>query len=135
MEKDKWLYLAEEQFNELAAPVIEASCIGKGRPPAVTRCEAFCGIPYILRTGVPWRDLPGEYGEWHTVCDRFNRGNARGPWNKVLATLQREAGLGFDEVIIDSTTMKAHRHGGGQKGGFRARGRRAPGQARRCAWR
>jgi len=104
-------------------------------PPVVTHYEAFCGIPYILRASVPWRDLPGEDGELHTVCDRFNRGNARGPWNKVLVTLQREAGLGFDEVIIDSTTMKAHRHGGGQKGGSKAKGRRGQGQAQRCAWR
>ena len=90
----------------------------------MTHYEAFCGILYILRTGVPWRD---DYGEWHTIYDRFNRGNARGLWNKVLVALQQEAGLLFDEVIIDSTTMKVHRHGGGQKGGFRARGGCGPG--------
>jgi len=73
MEKDKRPYsVDEEQFNELVAPVIEASYIGKGRP-LVDALEAFCGIPYILRTGVPWRDLSGEYGEWHTVYDRFWR--------------------------------------------------------------
>ncbi len=34
------------------------------------------------RTGVPWRDLPGEFGPWKTVFNRFDRwsktGNLRG---------------------------------------------------------
>jgi len=79
VERNKRLYpIDEEQFNKLVVPIIEASYIGKGRPPEVMRYEAFCGILYILRTGVPWRDLPGDYGEWHTIHDRFNRGNVRG---------------------------------------------------------
>ena len=79
MERNKRLYpIDEEQFNKPVVPIIEASYIGKGRPPEVTHYKAFCGILYILRTGVPWRDLPGDYGEWHTIYDRFNRGNARG---------------------------------------------------------
>jgi len=123
MERNKRLYpIDEEQFNRLVEPIIEASYIGKGRPPKVSHYRAFCGILYILRTGVPWRDLPCEYGEWHTIYDRFSRGNARGLWNKVLVRLQGEAGLLPEEVIIDSTTMKVHRLGGGPKGGSRAKG-------------
>jgi len=120
METDKRLYpIEEERFNELVLPIIVSSYIGKGRPPKVSHYQAFCGILYILRTGIPWRDLPSEFGYWHTVYDRFNRGNARGLWEKVLMTLQKAVGLGVNEVIIDSTTMKVHRHGGGQKGGSR----------------
>nr|BBH91792.1 hypothetical protein KTC_65430 [Thermosporothrix sp. COM3] len=26
------------------------------------------GILWVLRTGAPWRDLPGEYGSWQTVA-------------------------------------------------------------------
>ena len=123
MKRDERLYpITEERFNELVLPIIESSRIGKGRPPKVSHYVAFCGITYVLRTGIPWRDLPAEFGQWHTIYDRFNRGNARGLWNKVLVTPQNEAGLSFEEVIIDSTTVKVHRHGGGQKGGFRAKG-------------
>ena len=114
--------ITEEKFNEPVLPVIEGSYIGKGRPPKVSHYTAFCGILYVLQTGIPRRDLSAEFGGWHTVYDRFNRGNARGLWNKVLVTLQNEAGLSFGEVIIDSTTVKVHRHGGGQKGGIRAKG-------------
>ena len=123
MERNKRLYpIDEEQFNKLAH---HRGQLHRERPPA--EGDALRGLLRDTRTGVPWRDLPGDYGEWHTIYDRFNRGNARGLWNKVLATLQQEAGLGFEEVIIDSTTMKVHRHGGGQKGGFRARGCHGPG--------
>ena len=122
MDTDKRLYpIEEERFNELVLPIIVGSYIWKGRPPKVSHYRAFCGILYILRTGIPWRDLPSEFGGWHTVYDRFNRGNARGLWEKVLMTLQKDGGLGINEVIIDSTMMKVHRHGGGQKGGSRSK--------------
>jgi transposase len=126
-ERDKRLYpIDEELFNRLVLPVIEGGYLGKGRPPKVSHYQAFCGILYILRTGIPWRDLPLEYGQWHTVYDRFNRGNARGLWEQVLMTLHQGDGPVANEVIIDSTTMKVHRHGGGQKGGSRPKG--YPGQ-------
>ena len=97
------------------------------RPPA--EGIALHGLPqdtYVLRTCIPWQDLPAEIGEWHTVYNQFNRGNARGLWNKALVTLQNEAGLS-SEVIIDGTTVKVHRRGGGQKRGIRAKGRPARG--------
>ena len=118
--KSKRLYpINEKVFNEVVLPVIEGNYIGKGRPPKVSHYKAFCGIMYILRTGCPWRDLPEEYGHWHVIYDRFSRGSERGLWAKVLLTLQTQVGIEFEEVIIDSTTMKVHRHGGGQKGGYK----------------
>ena len=31
------------------------------------------GILFRTRTGCPWRDLPGEYENWKTVCNRHRR--------------------------------------------------------------
>jgi hypothetical protein len=31
----------------------------------------FCGILYIFRTGVSWRDLRSKYGNWHTIYTRL----------------------------------------------------------------
>ena len=45
----------------------------------------------------------------------------------VCSELHKGDGPVVNEVIIDSTTMKVHRHGGGHKGGSRLRG--CPGQA------
>ncbi|MEX0447076.1 transposase [Xenorhabdus sp. SGI246] len=32
----------------------------------------FGGILYRIRTGIPWCDLPDEFGKWNTVFRRFN---------------------------------------------------------------
>jgi transposase len=124
MEGNKRLYpISEELFNQKVLPIIEGDYIWKGRPPKVSHYQAFCGILYILRTGCSWRDLPEVYGYWHVIYDRFPRGSGRGLWAKVLLRLREEEGIVCNEVIIDSTTMKVRRHGGGQKGGGRPRGR------------
>jgi transposase len=124
-ERDKRLYpISEEYFDETVKPVIEKSYIGKGRPPEISHYAAFCGILYVLRTGCPWRELPKEYGPWHTIYDRHNRGSARGLWVQVLAELQKRLGTHFREIISDGTIVKIHRHGGGRKGGIRAKGSR-----------
>ena len=31
------------------------------------------GMFHVLHTSCPWRDLPGRYGPWQTVYDRFAR--------------------------------------------------------------
>jgi transposase len=120
---NKRLYpISESLFNKAVLPVIEGNYIWKGRPPKASHYKVFCGIMYILRTGCPWRDLPEEYGHWHVIYYRFSRGSERGLWAEVLLTLQKHAGLEFEEIIIDSAAMKARRHGGGQKGGGKPKG-------------
>jgi transposase len=36
-------------------------------------------IFYVLRTGMPWRDLPERYGPYTTAYNRFNR------WSRELS--------------------------------------------------
>ncbi|CCW30538.1 transposase [Xenorhabdus nematophila F1] len=33
------------------------------------------GILYLMRTRIPWRDLPPEFGYWNSVFQRFNLKN------------------------------------------------------------
>ncbi|MFE6888009.1 transposase [Streptomyces sp. NPDC057694] len=35
-----------------------------GRPPLWPRRQLIDGIRFRVRTGVPWRDVPTEYGPW-----------------------------------------------------------------------
>jgi len=115
---DKRLYpLDKKTFDNWVLPVIENNYIWKGRPPKISHYKAFCAILYVLRTGIPWRDLPKIFGNWHSIYMRFQRGNERGLWWKILFTLQNQKRLRVDVVICDSSTFKYHRHGGGQKGG------------------
>jgi len=48
-------------------------------------------IWYVLRTGCPWRDLPGEFGPWGSVYTRWRRWCACGLWARLLALLRRGA--------------------------------------------
>jgi len=112
MEKDKRLYPAgEEQFNELVAPVIEASYIG--RPP--TGNDALRGL--LRDTVYAAKASPGRIFRVSTANGiRSTTGSTTGTRTGCgTKSWQRCGGrLGLGEVIIDSTTMKVHRHGDGQ---------------------
>jgi transposase len=115
---DKRLYpVSVEYFNSEIKPLIDMHYSAAGRPVRVSDYQVFCAILYVLRTGVPWRDLPSCYGYWHTVYLRFNKGSKRGVWWQILFNLQKRKRLKMNIVLVDSTTFKVHRHGGGQKGG------------------
>jgi transposase len=66
------------------------------------------------RTGVPLRHLPGEFGQWDAVYNRWRRwvrsGTARWLFEGVTADPQ----VGdVRRVLVDSTTVRAHRHPAG----------------------
>ena len=64
-------------------------------------------IFYVLRTGMPWRDLPVRYGPYTTAYNRFNRWSRRGIWKCIFDQL---ASKSRDSLyLIDSTIVKAHR--------------------------
>lgn len=76
-------------------------------------------IFYVLRTGMPWRDLPERYGPYTTAYNRFNRWSRRGIWKRIFDTL---AAKSRDSLhLIDSTIVKAHRAASGAKGGRKIR--------------
>ncbi len=76
-----------------------------------------------LHTGVPWRDLPEQYGPWQTVYARFRRWCHEGLWTRILGVLQGELDrlgqLAWDLWCIDGTHIRAHKAaaGAGKKGG------------------
>ena len=76
-------------------------------------------IFYVLRTGVPWRDLPERYGPYTTAYNRFNRWARRGIWKKIFDTLAGKSRHSLH--LIDSTIVKAHRAASGAKGGRKTR--------------
>src|ERR1700687_2976073 len=77
------------------------------------------GIFYVLRTGMPWRDLPERYGPYTTAYTRFNRWSRRGIWKQIFDTLAAKSGDSL--YLIDSTIVKAHRAASGAKGGSKSR--------------
>lgn len=41
-------------------------------------------LPWMCRTGAPWRDLPERHGKWVTVYRRFNRWPGDGAMEHLL---------------------------------------------------
>ena len=83
-------------------------------PPFRPHRPVVEGAIFRLRTGIPWRDLPGEYGSWQTVHRRHQRWSVDGTWDRVLAALQADADTagGIDwRVSVDSTIARVHQHG------------------------
>src|SRR6202049_567065 len=77
--------------------------------------QVMNAIFYVLRTGMPWRDLPERYGPYTTAYNRFNRWSRRGIWKQIF---DRLASKSRDSLyLIDSTIVKAHRAASGAKGG------------------
>ncbi|MFE0381804.1 transposase [Streptomyces inhibens] len=48
-------------------------------------------IRFRVRTGVPWRDIPAEYGPWGRVYDLFRRWQRDGTWQRIFIALQARA--------------------------------------------
>jgi len=77
-------------------------------------------VLFVLKTGIPWEDLPPRYGKPNSVWKRYDRWCAAGVWERVGRALG-DPDLG--EVQLDSTTVKAHP--------VAATGRRLPGEKKR----
>lgn len=119
---DKRLYpITPEFFNLHINQLIIQHYSRAGRPQKVNNYQVFCAILYVLRTGISWRDLPKNYGYWHTIYLRFKKGSDRGVWWDILLKLQQDRKVKMNIILADSTTIKVHRHGGGLKGGCKAK--------------
>ena len=68
-------------------------------------------VLWVARTGIPWRDLPTEFGNWHSTYVRFARWRDNGVWDRVAQALAGDAEL--ERVFIDSTIVRAHQHAAG----------------------
>ncbi|WP_370444065.1 IS5 family transposase [Streptomyces sp. Root264] len=89
-----------------------------GRPPTWARRQLIDGTRFPVRTGIPWRDLPTEYGPWGRVYDLFRRWQREGTWYRIFTALQARADA--KELItwainVDSTVCRAHQHAAGAR--------------------
>ena len=76
-------------------------------------------VLWIAKTGAPWRDLPERFGESNSVFQRYNRWCKRGVWQRVLEKCGGDPDL--ENLLLDSTIVRAHQHAAGAKKGRRAK--------------
>ncbi|MFD8766434.1 IS5 family transposase [Streptomyces mirabilis] len=89
-----------------------------GRPPMWARRQLIDGIRFRVRTGIPWRDLPAEYGPWGRAYDLFRRWQRDGTWFQIFTALQAQADakeLITWDINVDSTVCRAHQHAAGAR--------------------
>ena len=83
-----------------------------GRPPIPHR-QALTGILFVLKTGLPWEDLPAEMncGSGMSCWRRLAEWQADGTWAKIhavlLARLHQAGKLDWSKCAIDSSSVRA----------------------------
>jgi len=96
-------------IEPLLPPLIEK---GWGAACRWHRRDVVDAIFYVLKTGCPWRDLPGDFPQWNSVWKWFRLWRLDGTWVRVHDTLreQTRAAAGRDRepslAIIDSQSVK-----------------------------
>jgi transposase len=105
--------ITESIWKKLEVALVAAKHSEAGAPPKLTDRDFLEALLYLNRTGTPWRDLPTEFGKWDVVYMRFRRWTERGVWQRLWQDLQTEAFAGARELLVDSTTVRAHPHAAG----------------------
>jgi len=73
------------------------------------------GIGFKIRTALPWRDLPREFGRWNTVFKLFNRLCKKEIFDLIFQDASKNV---YPETqYIDATIVKAHQHSAGARKG------------------
>jgi len=110
--------LSDEHWLQLK-PYLPGSKGNRGRRGNDNRLF-LNAVLWKLRTGVPWRDIPPQYGKWNSVWRRFRTWRERGIWQKLLNIVSDDPDLEW--LMIDASHIKVHPHAAGAKGGTRALG-------------
>lgn len=91
---------------------------GAGRPPADPR-RVLAGILWVLHTGSPWRDLPSEFGPWHTAYNHFRQWRLDGTFKRILSRLRlrlaRDGRVERDLWLVDSSMIRGTRAAAGAR--------------------
>lgn len=106
------LLLTDETWTELESALQNVKR-KDGRPPSQSDRLFIEAVLYVARTGIPWRDLPPEFGNWSAIYNRLRRWKNNGTWKKLWQQLETDKLSFADNLFIDSTIVRAHQHAAG----------------------
>jgi transposase len=124
--------LTDEQW-EIVAPLIPELKSGPGKPgrPAQDARGILEASMWVLRTGAPWKDIPGRFPSYQTCHRRFQQWAKEGTLKAILIALRKDleerGGIDDIEAFIDGTYA-------GAKKGAHSPGNLVP-ALRRRSWR
>ena len=109
-------FVVSDAAWEKVAPLLP----GKASDPGATARDNRLFLEAVLwrvRTGVPRRDLPGEFGRWNGVFQRFRRWAKGGVFERIFGCLSDEPD--FEYALISALHVS-------ERSGIRRRSRRSP---------
>jgi transposase len=114
--------LTDELWTRIEPLIPERTSPGpQGGRPLVNDRAALTGILFVLKTGIPWEDLPQEMncGCGMTCWRRLRDWQAAGVWDQLhqllLAELNAADDIDWSRAIVDSGSVRAV--GGGKETG------------------
>lgn len=110
-------YMLTDERWAAMEPLVNAAKRHKGgQPPRLPDRLFFEALLYLGRTGIPLRDLPAEFGAWDAVYNRLRRWVHSGAMRRLFEAMTADPALGeARRVLVDSTTVRAHRHAAGAR--------------------
>src|SRR3954468_6748560 len=111
---EKVRFVVGDAAWEKVAPLLP----GKASDPGATARDNRLFLEAVLwrvRTGAPLRDLPGDFGRWNSVFQRFRRPGKGPVFERVFSWLADEPD--FEYALIDGTIVTAHQKASGARGG------------------
>ncbi len=119
--------LTDDLWTGLEPLVRQAKRHKGGQKPVLSDRGFFEALLYLARTGVPWRDLPSEFGRWDAVYNRFRRWVGSGGLRALFEAMTADPQFGaVRRVFIDSTIVRAHQHAAGARRKHKRSGPSAP---------
>ena len=85
----------------------------EGGAPAIPERDAFTGILFVLKTGIPWEYLPQEMGCGcgMTCWRRLRDWQQAGVWDRLhrvlLAKLRGANQIDWSRAVVDSASVRA----------------------------
>ena len=107
-------YAITDEIWAVMGPLVDRCKSRRGPEPDLPDRMFFEAVPYWARTGVPWRDLPSDFGDWSAVYNRLRRWMSSGRLRKLFEAMPAQPACeGTVRVMIDSTIVRAHQHSAG----------------------
>lgn len=104
--------LSDAQWEQIKDMIPRAKT---GRPPKDDRLMLNAML-WLARSGAAWADIPERYGPHQSVYSRFCKWRDDGTLLRIFQALNADAD--YENLCIDSTSIKAHPQSAGAKKGL-----------------
>jgi transposase len=102
--------ITDEMWAVIEKCLAKAKIEKRGRPAEISDRKFLEALLYLARTGIPWRDLPREFGKWDAIDHRYRRWLKNGTLQRLFELLTAHPELAaIRRILIDATNVRSHR--------------------------